>query len=525
VSGVPHDGPSGVPHPGPPAGLGPPHAVSGLPPAWPPPTPLDAQHDLPPFPVDSLPGWLREFVEGLAVATQTPPALGGLLSLAAIATAAAKQYEVRARAGWSEPLSLYSTVVLASGNRKSAVLREVVRPLEEREHALLEGYRGDLAEAQARRGLLEQQLKAARAQARNGGEDEGAEVLRLSRRLAELGEDPPPPRLLADDVTPEALASLLARSGGRMGVFAAEGGLFDLLAGRYSGASNLDVLLKAHAGDSLRVDRKGRPPESVPAPCLSLGLAVQPEVLGGLAARDGFRGRGLLARLLYGLPASTLGRRDCEPPPLDDGVRAEYGRRMRGLLERCAEPGPTPTPLQLDPAAHGALVDLMRWLEPQLGPGGELSSVADWAGKLAGAVCRIAGVLHLAEVDPDTAAVPPWVGRDTTERALAIGGRFLLPHARAAFDAMGVDEQVERAKVIVAWLRRHHLSDVSRRDVHQGLRAHFRRVADVDPPLRILLDHGHLRGPHVPPSPGPGRPPSPRYAVHPDLRAGLRPGG
>ena len=76
------------------------------------------------------------------------------------------------------------------------------------------------------------------------------------------------------------------------------------MAGRYNQAagSNLGVYLKSHAGDLLKVDRRGGPPEYVERPCLTIGLTVQPEVLQGLADRPGFRGRGLLARFLYSLP-------------------------------------------------------------------------------------------------------------------------------------------------------------------------------------------------------------------------------
>src|SRR5664280_164192 len=82
------------------------------------------------------------------------------------------------------------------------------------------------------------------------------------------------PRLVADDVTPEAAASLLAEQGGRLAVLSAEGGIFATMAGRYSGGvPALEVFLKGHAGDLLRVDRKARPAEHVAAPALTLGLA------------------------------------------------------------------------------------------------------------------------------------------------------------------------------------------------------------------------------------------------------------
>lgn len=110
------------------------------------------------------------------------------------------------------------------------------------------------------------------------------------------------PRLVADDITTEAAASLLAEQGGRLAVLSAEGGIFSTLAGRYSGGSpSLEVFLKGHAGDLLRVDRKGRPAEHIESPALTLGLALQPEVLRDIARIPGFRSRGLLARILYAL--------------------------------------------------------------------------------------------------------------------------------------------------------------------------------------------------------------------------------
>ena len=106
--------------------------------------------------------------------------------------------------------------------------------------------------------------------------------------------------------------------------------MFDQMAGRYNQAAgpNLGVYLKGHAGDLLKVDRRGRPPEYVERPCLTIGLAVQPEVLRGLAGRPGFGGRGLLARFLYSLPAEPgrppPGRRPTRPPgggrPLHPGT-------------------------------------------------------------------------------------------------------------------------------------------------------------------------------------------------------------
>src|SRR5581483_10312381 len=102
--------------------------------------------------------------------------------------------------------------------------------------------------------------------------------------FADSIEVPPIPRLVADDITPEAAATLLAEQKGRLAIISAEGGIFDIIAGRYSKLPNMDLWLKGHSGDSLKVDRKGRPPEYIPRPALTLGLMVQPSVLDAIAA-------------------------------------------------------------------------------------------------------------------------------------------------------------------------------------------------------------------------------------------------
>ena len=176
------------------------------------------------------------------------------------------------------------------------------------------------------------------------------------------------PRLIADDVTTEAATSLLAEQGGRIAVLSAEGGIFSTLAGRYSGGvPSLEVFLKGHSGDMLRVDRKGRPPEYIPRPALTLGLCVQPEVLRTIASMPGFRSRGLLARILYSLPPNLVGHRQIGTPPVPEDVRDVYGSSVRSLVLTMAE-WTDPAVLQLTPGAAELILDAERRLEPRLDP-------------------------------------------------------------------------------------------------------------------------------------------------------------
>ena len=78
---------------------------------------------------------------------------------------------------------------------------------------------------------------------------------------------PPLPRWLVDDATPEALAGLLATYG-RIALLQPRGRRVrpDGRPLQPDRGPNLGVYLKGHAGDPLKVDRRGRPPEYVERP-------------------------------------------------------------------------------------------------------------------------------------------------------------------------------------------------------------------------------------------------------------------
>ena len=334
---------------------------------------------------------------------------------------------------------------------------------------------------------------------------------------------PPVPRWLVDDATPEALAGLLATYG-RIALLSPEGDVFDQMAGRYnqSAGPNLGVYLKGHAGDLLKVDRRGRPPEYVERPCLTIGLAVQPEVLQGLASRPGFGGRGLLARFLYSLPASLIGRRQPGALPVPEPVADRYALELQALASSLAVPAGDDGPalLTLDPQAGELLLGFERDLEPRLAADrGDLAHLAGWAAKLAGATCRLAALLHMASHLRDGWAQP--IDADTFAAAVRLAG-YLVEHARAVFDLMGADPRIDDARWLLDWIARTNQAQFSRRDAHQAARGRFPKATDLEPALRLLEEHGYLR--RVDPEPsrdhhGRGRPASPRFLVNPLPRA------
>jgi replicative DNA helicase len=326
------------------------------------------------------------------------------------------------------------------------------------------------------------------------------------------------PRWLVDDATPEALAGLLAAYG-RIALLSPEGDVFDQMAGRYNqGAGpNLGVYLKGHAGDLLKVDRRGRPPEYVQRPALTIGLAVQPEVLRGLASRPGFGARGLLARFLYSLPESLVGRRQPGAPPVPQPVADQYALELQALAASLTTPAGDDGPalLTLDPQAGELLLGFERDLEPRLAANsGDLAHLAGWAAKLAGATCRLAALLHLASHLRDGWTQP--ISPNTLAGAARLAD-YLVEHARAVFDLMGADPRTDDARWLLDWISHTGQAQFTRRDAHHAApRGRFPKATDLDPALALLEEHGWLRRVDAD-SPGPkgGRPPSPRFLVNP----------
>lgn len=515
---------------------------------WLPIVPFEA-HDLPPFPTDIFPDWLRAFVEAVAEATQTPPDLAGMLALSVLATCIQRWMVVEAKDGWVEPTNIYTVTALPPASRKSAVFRAFVAPLVAYEHLLAAKAEQDIAELSARKDILEQQLETAKREAAKAKSVDAEGAMDRVRQCAQdlaLVVVPRRPRLIVDDVTPEALSTLLVEQLGRMSALSPEGDVFAIMAGRYSGTSgpNFGVFLKAHAGDTLRVDRRNRS-EFVDWPALTLGITTQPDVVRGLAEKAGFRGQGLLGRFLYALPASLVGKRKIDPPPVPGEVRTTYHEQITTLLRwrelhsgnsgnsgnehthsgdseknLLIDRNTNITTLLISSSSYILLEKFLTWLEPHLGEQGAFGGFADWAGKLAGAALRIAGLLHVAtEVSTHNSHNSQnTIDEATLADALRLA-HYLVAHARAAFVEMGTDGATTGARRALGWIEEKQLRTFTKRDLYQAIKGTYPKADDLDPILNVLCDHGYIRLVVTEGRSGPGRRPSPTYEAHPDLWA------
>lgn len=480
---------------------------------WDDPKPLSTVDAPPLFPIEVLPVWMAEHAESVAGELQVPVDLPAMLGLAALAVVSAGRAEVAIKSTWQEQLNLYLTVAMPPGSGKSPAFKAMLGPLEIWEEELAQ-------EAEQAIGLAEQKLRMTE-KAMKRAEDSGdaTEAARLLLELQSL-EVPKRPRLSADDATPEALAGLLHEQKGRLALLSTEGGVFDLMTGRYSDRANLDVYLQAWAGDTIRIDRISREAVTIRKPALTIGLTVQPSVLERLSEHPELKGRGLTARFMYSIPPDVVGLRNMlHAPSADPEARRRYNESLLGLARKLAV-YQLPGTLRFDAEARLLFDTWRQGLEDRRVPSGDLRPLAEWTTKLESSVARLAGLLYLA----DTSAAQGDVDEHTVGRAIVIG-EYWLAHARAVHDLWEADPTVDEAKRILRWLQRARLEEFSVRDVHYANKKTFRTVEDLRPGLELLTQCGWIR-PKFEGELVLGRPgsPSPRYASHPQT-CGLSPVG
>lgn len=469
---------------------------------WETPLPFD-EYDLPSFPVDALPETVRRYVLAVAESTQTSVDMAAVEALGVGSLCSQGKYFIQGNADWAEPLNIYTVVILPPAERKSSVLSVMIRPVEEYEKEENSRRNAGIIESQMVLSRLEKEKRSLVERASKGKATE-EEVRAKATEIAKY-EPVKPLRLFVDDVTSEKLTSVLAENKGRAAVVSAEGGIFDIISGLYSRNVNIDVFLKGHSGDTIRVDRIGRASESIIHPALTMVLAVQPEVLNGLMSNNTFRGRGLTARFLYSMPKSTVGSRSFSTKPIPEGVRARY----RALIETILSSDNEQEPISLDDGAREVLEDLFNEIEGRLK--GDLVEISDWAGKFVGAVLRISGILHVMKYPKDS--MFDAVDRETMEHAVIIG-RYFLTHAKAAYSLMGADTVNKDAQHLLSFIKRERLAEFSRRDAMRLCRS-FKTADSLQPVLNRLCEYGYIAVKPQEPVSGIGRRPSEVYVTNP----------
>jgi len=478
---------------------------------WPDPV-LPGTQTTPEIPADLLPTWSGAMVRAVADSTQTPPALAVMSCLAVLATVLQRRFEVEPTPGYFEPLSIWTVSASPPGTRKSAVLGAMRGPVERWEKLQRDRKRPEIARVNAARAVAmkrKERLLQDAAKAKDAEERKSIQA-EIEREDMDMPDEVRAPRLFTSDATPERVQAMLVEYAGRMAVISDEAAIFLAMSGLYNGGrANNDVFLQGHAGGTVRSDRATREAH-VDRAAVSMGLLVQPGTLNDVAGSRALRDNGMLARILWAFPASTVGGRDVRrQAPIPQHVKEDYERGIFGLLEGWDDPVGKPKVLTFTDPARELWFDFAQEVENQQGEGGRYEAISDWTSKLPGALARVAAVLELAEMGLTADEVSEVAMRNALQL-----GHLLIEHARAAFALLGTDAVDTDAAAVVRWIKASGLQEFTRREAQKAQEGRFRSVERLEKAMERLEAGDVVRSTK---RRRPGAPPSVVYRVNPRL--------
>jgi hypothetical protein len=245
-----------------------------------------------PFPVDSLPDPLRDYVQHGAAALRCDPSYLALPCISATAALIGNTRTIRLKRGWEEPCLFWTAIVGDSGTLKSPAYRTSINYLFRKQHLLIEQHKKDMEEYTS---AVQQRKEAKQAHKQGKGEPPGDEPDKPTLR-----------RIVCADTTIEKLAEILDDN--PRGILLARDELAGWLGSftRYKsgkGATDLPNWLEIFQAGTIMVDRKTGERQTlyVHRATASITGGIQPGVL-TRALTPEFMDAGLAARLLMAMP-------------------------------------------------------------------------------------------------------------------------------------------------------------------------------------------------------------------------------
>ncbi len=318
---------------------------------------------------------------------------------------------------------------------------------------------------------------------------------------AKIPREPMAPRLVVKDITPEALASVLAAN--PRGLLTVRDELSGWFKGmdRYSGGgAERSFWIEAYGGEAHPVDRKTARPFIVPHLSVAIYGGMQPDHFANLvthAADDG-----LAARFLWVWPS----RRPFARPTRDVDVEVAYRvlKRLRSLAMARTEEGLAPVLIEGSAAALERLAVWSRAQDDAPDHGGTL--MCSWRGKARGHVLRLALVLEFLDWAFDGGRPEPAkIGDDAMRRAIEFYTSYLEPMARRVFGDAALPESHRDAGAVAKWIVQTRATSFKMRDVYRNRVGGITDAARAQRALETLCDAGWIAEAAVPFRPTGGR--------------------
>jgi hypothetical protein len=208
------------------------------------------------------------------------------------------------------------------------------------------------------------------------------------------------PRYKVADITKEAFAVVMqGQPGEAVASLSSEArGIFSIIKGRYGKeGGDEDFYCSAYSGDSLTVDRVGRPRVTLRRPCLSVHWMVQPDAARKAFAEESFTESGLLPRFLFFDPKAEPQERTEQPAPISPAIKSAWAGLVRALVSSYRMRGDNPQFIAVSQDALVILTNYERENVRRRRRTGDLRDIASFVARWTENGWKIALVLHAAK--------------------------------------------------------------------------------------------------------------------------------
>jgi len=213
-----------------------------------------------------------------------------------------------------------------------------------------------------------------------------------------------------------------------------------------------------------------------------------------------------LSRILFIKCQSRVGSRKATSKPLDERITANYRNLCHGMLAATGNGN-----LTYDGGGFEAYASFFGEIEPQLTPdAGELSFMAEWAGKLHGNMTRLAGLIHcITAFEQGRNPLLTPINAEEAKSAATLA-RYYLAHAKAVYTEQAEPESISNARYLWAKIKAMK-TDKKNELTHM---THGKQGFNLDESLEELVKRGYIR---IEPIQTGGRP-SPVIVINPNVK-------
>lgn len=457
---------------------------------WETPVPFST-FDLPMFDSDVFSPTIKDMVESVAKFTQTPVDLPAIIAFGVI-NCTEQEIFCRTKKSWKEPLNTYTSVLMESSNRKSAVYKTMTEPIYLYEKDLMSEMKPKIQKRLAERGAIKKRIEKLQNDYTKTSDPAIREEIKGAIEELEALPELYEPTLLLDNSTEEKITTRLQENNEKIAIMSSEGDLFERIKIKGSDQEKLDIYLKGHSGDHLRVDRVTRNTERIEEPLITICISAQPTVIQNMPRK--LNDRGLISRFLFSIPDDFVGYRDVlNSFPIPERIRSKYISLIKKMLNFSTN---QPIALHLELESEKLLSTFQMEVEINLREGGILhDQLKACGGKLVGQLIRIAGLLHItkyAETARCIEDIPTVIDKETLTKAIQLKDYFIA-HAEKAFGIMKQNELLVDARFILGKLLAEQKLVISKQALWQKTKKRFEVAEQLNNTLNMLESRFYIQ--------------------------------